>query len=86
MITIFNRKELTITYAMKEQARVRSLLAANHIPYVIKTRNQNSSTVFGSGRGHTGTFGQNMNFAYEYKIYVHKDDYDRAVAIVNGRI
>ncbi len=35
MITIFNRKQLILTYDMTIQARVREILAANDIDYYI---------------------------------------------------
>ena len=38
MITIFNRKELAITYSMKEQARIRDILTAEGIDYIIDTK------------------------------------------------
>ena len=56
MITIFNRKELTITYDLNEQARVRTLLAAEGIDYSVKTVNRMSASPFSAGsRGRTGT-------------------------------
>ena len=75
MITIFNRKELIFTYSMEQQAQIRSLLAANNIPYYIKT-DTGTNTVFGSGHG-------NPTVSCQYRIYVHKDDYDRSVGIIN---
>lgn len=46
MITIFNRKELIITYDLVKQAELRNLLAGNNIKYLIKTRNQKSPSPF----------------------------------------
>ena len=62
MITIFNRKELISTYSMEQQAQIRSLLAANNIPYYIKT-DTGTNTVFGSGHG-------NPTVSCQYRIYV----------------
>ena len=77
MITIFNRKEILCTYDMKLEANVRDILAANGIRYIIRT-NGNSMRDLGSrsvlGRG----FGENPRFSCEYKIYVHKNDYEQA--------
>ena len=39
MITVFNRKELLITFNMKRQYEVRDILAANNIDYTIKVEN-----------------------------------------------
>jgi 3-phosphoglycerate kinase len=77
-ITIFNRKELLITMDFNKQADVREILSANKIPYVFKTTNLQSSQVIGSHRGRIGNFGINQDYSYEYKIYVHKNDYDKA--------
>ncbi|SHM17366.1 hypothetical protein SAMN02746066_01003 [Anaerosporobacter mobilis DSM 15930] len=83
MITIFNRKELIITYDLVKQAELRNLLAGNNIKYLIKTRNQKSPSPFTAASiGRTGTFGENLSLEYEYKIYVHKDDYNEALSIV----
>lgn len=84
MITIFNRRELTITFDMKKQAKIRDLLAQNNIPYRITVINRKSPSAFGVGsRARTGTFGENLNVAYEYIFYVKKSDYEQALAIIN---
>lgn len=83
MITIFNRKELCITFDMKEQSRVRDILATNKIDYTIKTTNRMSPSPMAAGsRARTGTFGQDTGAMYEYKIYVHKNDYEEAVHLI----
>ena len=84
MITIFNRRELTITFDNKKQAKVRDLLAQNNVPYLIKVINRRAASAF--GRGITGTFGENLNVTYEYVFYVKKSDYEQALAIINGRV
>lgn len=82
MITIFNRRELIITMDMSRQSEVRTILSDNSIDYTVKTTNlQNSSAVGGRTR-RTGSFGINQDYSYEYKIYVHKKDYDKAVALI----
>ena len=79
MITLFNRKELTVTYDMNEQARVRTLLAGEGIDYFVKTVNRLSASSFSSGsRVRTGTYGQNTEAMTEYIFYVKKVDYERA--------
>ena len=82
MINVFNRKELTITFSMEQQAKVRNILSQNDIRYIVKTINRNSSSAFNDTRARTGTFGQNMKLSYEYIIYVHKNNYDKAKAII----
>lgn len=83
MITIFNRKELCTTFDMKEQARVRDILAGNNIDYSVKTINRMSTSPVASGeRGRTGTYGQNSENMYEYIIYVRKADFEKAMNVV----
>lgn len=83
MITIFNRKELTVTFDLSEQARIRTLLAAEGIDYSVKTVNRLSASPISSGsRSRTGTYGQNTEAMTEYIIYVKKVDYDRAENLI----
>ena len=84
MITIFNRKELTVTFDMNEQARVRTLLAEEGIDYSVKTVNRLSASPIAAGsRSHTGTYGQNTDAMTEYIIYVKRADYERAVYLLH---
>ena len=82
MITIFNRKELFITIDMSRQSNVRDILSANGVEYTVKVTNLQSASVIGSNRGRVGNFGINQNYSYEYKIYVHKKDYDNALRLI----
>lgn len=87
MLTIFNRKELISTYDMKKQAEVRDLLSQFKIPYSIKVINRKSPSPFDAGsRSRTGTFGENLQLEYQHIIFVRKDDYDKADAVINGKI
>jgi len=72
---------------MKKQAKVRELMAQNNIPYSIRVINRKSPSIFDAGsRARTGTFGENLQLEYEYTIYVNRKDYDKADAIINGKI
>ena len=83
MITIFNRKELLVTYSMQAQMRVRDILSANGIDYRVKTVNPTArSHVGGSARGRSGSFGIRQDAAYEYTIYVRREDYPRARSLI----
>jgi len=82
MITIFNRKELLITMDIVRQSDVRDILAANGIDYTVKVTNLQSAPVIGSTRGRFGSFGTSQNHSYEYKIYVHRRDYDNALRLI----
>lgn len=82
MITAFNRKELIITMEMKRQAEVRDILSQNGIDYTVKTTNLEAAPILGNRRAYTGNFGINPDYSYEYKIYVHKKDYEKAVSLI----
>lgn len=83
MLTVFNRRELLTTFSMEEQNRVRDILAQNNIDYRVKTVNPSArSAAAGSGRARTGSFGIDMDCAWQYYIYVHKKDYDRARSLL----
>ena len=78
MITIFNREEVLITYDMGEQTRVRDLLAANDIDYIVRVKN----IVLHNGvRVPVNSFVHQQNM-YEYKIYVRKKDYEKAMFVL----
>ncbi len=66
MITIFNRKQLILTYDTVIQSKVREVLAANNIDYVI-------NPIMFSARTYTNA---------EYKIYVHKTDFEKALYLI----
>jgi len=84
MITIFNRKEIYLTYSMSELAKIRDKLSQGNIKYYVKTINRMSPSPFARGtRSRTGSFGQNMDLNYEYIIYVHKKDYKQAKYVIN---
>ena len=65
MITIFNRKQLIITYDITIQSKIRDVLAANNVDYIINPV--------------MGLYGSRQA---EYKIYVHKKDYDHALRLI----
>ena len=73
MITIFNRQELLITLDANRRDQVRDILSANGIAYTAKVTNLQRGS-----RGRSGTFGINLDYSYEYKIFVHRNDYEKA--------
>lgn len=82
MITIFNRSEVLITYDMKRQAEVRSILANHKIDYQVKVMNLSSPSPFTADhRASIGTFGEKLMM--EYKIYVKKTDLEEAIYLIN---
>ena len=85
MITIFNRKEVCITYDMNRQAEIRNILQGANIDYIIRTKNRTETMlVRGGTRAYTGSWGNRQMIDYEYHIYVHKDDYERALYLMRG--
>ena len=78
MITILNRKELIITMDLNLYNKVKEALATERILFTTKVTNILDSSPFSPHRDRTGTFAMNQNAQYEYKIYVHKDDYEKA--------
>ena len=62
---------------MKEQWRVRDILADNNIKYLVKT-----SARAGTSRGRGFSLGTNTEMNYCYKIYVHQDDYEKAKFLI----
>ena len=84
MITIFNRKELLITYDSKEQSEVRTILQNHKIKYYVKVKNLLSPSIFSnSGRTYVGSRGTDLTKSYEYKIYVKESDYEEAIVLIN---
>lgn len=82
MITVFNRKELLVTLDMKRQADICEVLSSKGIDYAVKT------TIFKvqlqlecKGRVR-GNYGIDQKYSYEYKIYVRKEDFDRASSLI----
>lgn len=68
MITIFNRRQLIITYDISVQSKIRDILENNNIDYVI-------NPIMLSARIYTPA---------EYKIYVKKSEYDYALHLISG--
>ena len=78
MITVFNRKELLITFDMKRQADICEILSSKGIDYAVKTTNLQSSAPAGVQRARTGNYGIDQ----KYKIYVRKEDFDRVSSLI----
>lgn len=79
MVSIFNRREVLTTFSMKEQSRIKDILSQNQIKYRTRTVNHNRS---GDARTRGSGAGVREDYAYEYTVYVHKGDYERAKALL----
>lgn len=83
MIHLFNRKELLITWNMKELTEIRDILASNHVDYTVKTVSTARTSSFSSGaRGRTSTLGLRMDAMYQYHVYVKKSDFEKARLLI----
>lgn len=80
MLTIFNRRELFTTFNIEEYIRLRGILQQNRIEFSVKIKNH-----AGSSRGHLGNMGINTDYAYQYVIYVKRNDFENAVYFLNKR-
>ena len=82
MITIFNRAELLVTYDLNTLSQYRDALDGEGIGYTYRFKDRTSPAVVGGGsRTRAGNFGIQQNAQVEYKLYVRKDDLERAVAL-----
>lgn len=86
MITMLNRKGVYIGHDMKQFSEIRNLLAEEGIDYKYKVKNQMGewSGEHGTIRSNMGMLGQDSSLDYEYEIFVHKDDYERAGSLVEN--
>lgn len=78
MLTIFNRKELITLISMQKMMHVREALSNAGIRSYTKTRGIGG---LAANRSH-GLPNIAYDAAYTYTIYVHRDDYDRAVRAI----
>lgn len=78
MLSFLNRKEIRVTRSAQEQYEICSKLECAGISTSVKT---NSMT--NPGRHH-GVPGINSDYAYSYRIYVHRKEYERACYILRS--
>lgn len=83
MITIFNRKEVLVTLDNRLYTEAIEALYDNKIKCTSKITNLLGDNFSRSpyGRGNAGI---NYDHSYEYKVYVHKKDYDLARFVIGG--
>lgn len=84
MITIFNRRELLCTFDMKKQAEVRDILWKFDIPYEVRVSDR--ADIFLGGTMNPETHSQQPEHQTEYLIYVKKEDYEKALFLVQRNI
>lgn len=84
MLTIFNRKEVLITYDINRFIKAKEILSVHSIRSISQTLNLQNSSILGSSRARYGSFGLNPSFRYEYKLFVHKQDAQKALYLVSN--
>lgn len=81
MISVLQRKELTICPTQARCQQVCANLDAAGIEYQVKARDRSSPSLFAAGsRERSGTFGQNPAAGLTYTVYVRAADLERARA------
>ena len=85
MITVFNRKELLVTYSMELQSKARNVLNTYGIDYIVDTGGTAARSI-GSGPIGVDRFGTNPACSCEYKIDVNRKDYEKAQAALAGKL
>ena len=78
MLSLFNRRELITVLSQKQLDRVQTAL---HDAGIIN-RVKFSNGARAAGYGRRSMIGINVDAMYIYKIYVNKEDYDRAKAAI----
>ena len=78
MISLLNRREVTVAHDMNRLNQLREKLDGAGIEHIV--RNKRNRT-FTAGRSH-GVPNVDADYAYEYGIYVHRDDYEKAQALL----
>ncbi len=82
MISLWNRKDVYNGYSIKAVNKVKEILISNGIEYTTRVVYRNNSKLFGPSRSRTGAFGEKTELANIYYLYVHKDDYDKAIMLI----
>lgn len=80
MITMWNRKELLCTFDMKKQAEVRDILWKFDIPYEVRVSDR--ADFFVGARMAVRDTERAPEHQTEYLIYVRKEDYEKALFLV----
>ena len=82
MITVFNRKELLLTYDLRQMNDLRELLRAKRIDHSVKVAYP-ASFVTSESRARTASFGPNRR-QEQYIVYVRKADWEYAMHLLKN--
>ena len=80
VIHLFNRRELTVVYSNQRLYRLTAVLEAAGIPFQTKF---GGGSVFTADR-YRGMPGIHSDASHSYKIYVNREDYDRAQSVLQS--
>lgn len=84
MITFLNRKELFCTFDMQKQAEIRDILWKYDISYEVRVSDR--ADFFVGGRMTPDGGRHEPEHQTEYLIYVKKEDYERALFLVQRNL
>ena len=70
MITIFNRRQLAVTYALEEKIHICRVLAEQNIAYLVREIHRTAPHAITSERPRDGSFGKQSEMVTAYFIYV----------------
>lgn len=84
MIHIFNRKELCITFDRKRKDKIIELLSTHNIEYIYNHADAKSSRRV--SRAHAVSQNGNVQYYIKCTFYVKKEDYQKALHVIEGWI
>ena len=87
-MVFWKRREIYMGASLEEYAEVRRKLAAAGLRYDIKSVNRFGSSagrILPMGRATMDAMTQNSEYMNIYYVYVHKDDYDRAMEVIHTK-
>ena len=82
MITIFNRREVCLTFDVHKLAKTRETLSSHGIDYKIKSFTCGGNHFGRNSRARIGNFGINVEYGPEYAVFVKKEDYEEAMGLL----
>ena len=77
MINILNRREIIIMRDLNQLNTIRNRLQDNGIENIVRTNNFITNTGISNGAPNI-----NAEFDYEYRVYVHRKDYKKAIRLI----
>ena len=78
MLTVFNRRKLVMVPSQQRYFQLKQLLQSAGISCATKMREPLENV----GKAHYRVDAPQEDDLYRYTIYVHRDDYDRALAAI----